>query len=228
MQAGSRNGRELGAKNWLAWLLGGLEVLLALVMTVWILSVPAVFDVYYSLLNVSPHRQDASRIVKWLSSTQRERTLNLALIEGQLGPKELKHYSDVRRVFGSLPGVVAALALLTAVLLAITRSSLQVLTAAQWRGFCLWLLLLVSLGGLALWDWTTFFAWAHQPLFGDRSWRLPKGAYSLTLFPASFWRTLTAAVLGSPALLLGLAAIGLAVWRRARASAEPGSPSGSL
>jgi uncharacterized membrane protein len=184
----------------LSWALGGLAVLTTMVVTIWLLTIPALFQYYYPLLVHSGHTSDAVTVVRWLSSQERERTLNLSVTDRKLGSKELRHFADVRRVFQRLPQCAAALALLTCGLglLAGRRALARVAT----HGLITWAVLLVLVGGLALCDWATFFAWAHRPLFGDRSWRLPNNAYSLQLFPGSFWRGMALVVLVAPGALL--------------------------
>jgi hypothetical protein len=95
------------------------------------------------------HTHDAAAIVNWLSTSHRERSLNLALTDGKLGIQELKHYSDVRRVFRRFPAVLVGLALASALLILAARPSLGLVAAAQWRGLILWAGLLLGIGGLA-------------------------------------------------------------------------------
>src|SRR5690349_21609045 len=78
----------------LAWLIGIWELSLTMALVIWLLSRPALFCLYYPVLGVSSHQRDAVAIVDWLASSRRERSLNLALVDGQLGQKELKHFSD--------------------------------------------------------------------------------------------------------------------------------------
>jgi len=203
------------------WALGALEVLLATALAVWLLTCPTFFRLYYPALRVSPHARDATTVVHWLSSSYRTRSLNLALQEAKMGPQELQHYSDVRSVFRWLPRVAGGLALLIALLVLGFRSLRGRLLSAHYCGLILWLICLLSVGGLAWWNWAAFFAWVHHPLFGDRSWRLPRGSYSLVLFPASFWRMMAATVLLAPALLLGLAALQLRFWQKTNRQPPP-------
>ena len=189
------------------WLLGALEVLLSIALVLWLLTLPVLFRAYYPVLKISKHTHDAAAVVDWLSTSHRERSLNLALTDGKLGIQELKHYSDVRRVFRQFPSLLLGLALASALLIAAAGPSLGSVAAAQWRGLILLAGLLIGIGGLAWWDWPRFFALVHHPLFGDRSWRLPDDAYSLVLFPAEFWRIAVAALLLSPLLFLGLTAL---------------------
>ena len=188
-----------------AWLLGALEVVLIAAGTIWLLTCPAVFRLYYPALKPSSHIHDAVAVVEWLSSNYRERTLGLTMQEGRFDTQELKHYSDVRRVFKRFPELMAILALAFVLSLLSSTKTWRIIAAAQWRGLLIWSILLAVVGGLALWDWPRFFAWVHHPFFGDVSWRLPDDAYSLVLFPASFWRLAVIAVLVMPVLISGLA-----------------------
>jgi hypothetical protein len=200
----------------LAWSLGLLEVLLAIATAMWLLSLPALFGVYYQALNISPHPRDAQTIVAWLASSQPEESINAALVEGQLWPKEISHFADVRKLFRWFPLMAGALAVLSVAALFAAKPSMQTLLAAQARGLLFWIILACFAGGLAWWDWATFFAWVHYPFFGESSWRLPKSSYSLRLFPASFWRLLAGVVLAAPLLLLAMVAA--ASWLRARSA----------
>jgi uncharacterized membrane protein len=191
----------------IACLLGACEVLFCMALSVWFLTLPPVFRAYYPALRVSPHEHDAAAVVSWLSSSHRERSLNLALTDGKLGEKELRHFSDVRRVFRPWPKLLLVLGGLTVFLIAAAPARRPALRAAQWRGLLFWAALVFGIGGLAWLDWPRFFAWVHHPFFGDVSWRLPDNCYSLVLFPSRFWRMAAAFVLFSPALGLGLFAL---------------------
>lgn len=190
------------------WFLAILELALAMTLAIWCLSRPAVFSVYYPALNHGTETQDAVAVVNWLSSTHRQRSLSHALQSGQMQPKELRHYGEVRRLLAQLPGMAGVLAASLLILLMVARPSRALWITAQKRGIVLWLSLLAIAGGLALWDWQLFWAWVHQPFFGPKAWRLSSDAYSLQLFPVAFWRTLTAVVLVAPAIFLGLAWLG--------------------
>jgi integral membrane protein (TIGR01906 family) len=192
-----------------AWSLGVLEVILGMALSLWLLTSPALFRIYYPTLSVSAHARDAAAILDWLATNYRERSLNLALADAKLTQKELTHYSDVRRVFRQFPKVTLGLAFLTVLLAVALRPSLRVISIAQWRGLIFWSLLVLLVGGWAWWDWKQFFAWVHHPFFGDTSWRLPNNSYSLQLFPAPFWAALASAVLLAPVLLVGPAALAL-------------------
>jgi len=194
-------------RSWTIWLMGGLEVLLVMAAAVWLLAVPSVFRAYYPVLQPARYTQDAHAIVSWLSTSHRERSLNLALTEGKLGRKEVQHYSDVRQVFRWFPWLTGGLALATVLLWLVSKPRAPQLLSAQGRGLLVWGALLLIIGGFAWWDWKAFFALVHHPLFGDRSWRLPDNAYSLQLFPAVFWRATAAAVVLAPGLLLGSTAL---------------------
>ena len=191
-----------------AWLLAISCVLWTMALGVTLLSAPSLFRVYYSWTSTSPHEQDALTIVQWLSSSHRERSLRLAVTGGTLTEKELKHYSDVRRFIQQLPALVTGWAALTAIIIAVFRPSRPFLAATAKRAFSAWLLLVLGIGMVAWLDWKTFFALIHQPLFGERSWRLPDHSYSLRLFPPKFWQITSAIVLLAPGLallLMGLA-----------------------
>jgi uncharacterized membrane protein len=185
-----------------AWLVGGLEVALIMASTIWLLTSPALFRWYYPRLNFSSHTHDAAAIVDWLSTDYRERTLGLATHDRKLDMQELKHYSDVRRVFQRFPELIAILAAATILSVLSSPAPRQTIRSAQAWGLLLWGGFLLCAGGLALWDWERFFALVHHPFFGDVSWRLSDDAYSLVLFPARFWGFAMTAVLLAPPLLM--------------------------
>jgi uncharacterized membrane protein len=186
-----------------AWVIGVLGVLLVMAATMWVLTMPAVFKAYYSALGISPWKEDAQTIVNWLASSQAGDSINPQLVNGQLRPKEVSHFGDVRRLFGWFPVIAGVLLVLSALAVCAAKPSRQTLLAAQARGFLFWLVIVGFAGGLSWWDWETFFAWIHYPFFGATSWRLPNSAYSLKLFPASFWRLLAGILLLAPLLILG-------------------------
>lgn len=186
----------------LAWLVGLLEVLSCMALAAWILTLPSVFGAYYPLLGFSSHSRDAQAVVDWLQTDQRQWYLHAAVTGGELTPKELGHFADVRRVFRDLPKVALWLGALAVAMTAAGRLSGTAFSVAQVRGLVVWLALVVCLGGLAYWDWKLLFAWVHRPLFGEHSWRFADSAYSLQLFPQSFWRFTAVAVLLTPAAVL--------------------------
>jgi uncharacterized membrane protein len=194
---------------WRAWLAGSLEMLFFATVSLWLLTAPAVFQVYYPVVQNRADLSDASVIVQWLSSDHRERSLNLEL-NGKLVPAELRHYSDVRRVFRWFRPLTVGVALTFAMTLLLVPPSLKALAACQWRGLIFWSGLLLAIGGLAWWDWNHFFALVHHPFFGDQSWRLPHQAYSLRLFPARFWQIVAGAVLLLPLLASASLAVAFA------------------
>ncbi|MHC1764848.1 MAG: DUF1461 domain-containing protein [Verrucomicrobiia bacterium] len=198
-----------------AWAFGGVQVLFSMALAAWLLTLPAVFGVYYSLLRPSAHTADAKAVVQWLRTEHRTRSLSHTLRDGKLTDKELRHFSDVRQQFPWFSRTALAAAGLAALLVARTKPSHEAFASAQSKAFWIWAALLLVLGGLALWDWKLFFAWMHQPFFGDRSWRMPRSSYSLVLFPASFWQFTAACVLLAPGLTL-LAGCLATRWRTSR------------
>lgn len=198
-----------------AWVFGGLQVLFSMALAAWLLTLPAAFGVYYSLLRPSAHSADARAVVQWLRTEHRTRSLNLALRDGKLTDRELRHFVDVRQQFPWFGRTALAAVILAALWIAVARPSRGAFAAAQRRALWIWAALLLVLGGLAVWDWKLFFAWMHQPFFGDRSWRMPRSSYSLVLFPASFWKFTAACVLLAPGLTL-LAGCLASRWRTSR------------
>jgi len=189
----------------LQWLTAGLQFLSLLTGSIWLLSRPAVFILYYS--NPPQEARDAQAIVRWLNSQTSATEINVPLRAGHLADKETAHFADVRRALQVNQVLFLACTTLLVGILAWKRFSPTLIFAAQTRCLVLcgtlWLFALV----LAVWDWKVFFAWLHDPLFGPTSWRLPRNSYSLQLFPASFWRAIGAAVLLSPVVISTLAAL---------------------
>jgi uncharacterized membrane protein len=209
-----------------AWLLGSFEVLFCMAVTLWLLTSPALFSRYYPPLHISRHTRDAEAIVKWLSTSYRTRSLNLALTSGQLSSKELHHYADVRQVFRWFPRLATGFLIGLLALVTLARPVLPALARAQWRGLLVWSFFWLILGGAAWWDWNWFFARLHHPFFGDTSWRLPDAAYSLQLFPARFWRLAVTAVALGPLTVLGaLAGTCTLLQGFSQRRGEPGSRS---
>src|SRR5689334_21588409 len=135
-----------------AWAVGVLELLCAVMFVGWFLTLPAVFKTYYPALQDSHRDRDAEAVVRWLSTSHRERTLNLSLVNGRFGPKELRHYSDVRRVFAWFPKLALIFGLSAGAVLFWGRPSRQFVTAAHKRAAILWLVLVVGTGAVAWWD----------------------------------------------------------------------------
>lgn len=189
----------------LQWLTAGLQFLSLLSGSVWLLSRPFVFTLYYS--NPPQEARDAQAIVRWLNSQKPAKAINVPLRAGHLTDKETAHFGDVRRALQANQALFLACTTLLVGILAWKRFSPTLIRAAQPR--CLVLCGTLSLFSLvlALWDWKVFFAWLHDPLFGPTSWRLPRNSYSLRLFPAPFWGAIGATVLLSPAVISALAAL---------------------
>jgi hypothetical protein len=73
-------------QQWVAWPTGALEVLLSMALSVWLLTLPSVFGVYYpALAGISFHTRDAEAVVRWLTTSYRERSLYLAVTDRRLG-----------------------------------------------------------------------------------------------------------------------------------------------
>lgn len=198
--------KRAGFKAAAPWLLGTLEFPILALLMIWLLSSPVIFRWYYPTLGFSPNTADAVAVVNWISSDHRERTLNHSLSSGQLSPKELRHFSDVRRLFGRVPAMVMLLGLIAGIAIALVSSRAWVVATAQHRGLLVWGGLIIAGGILAGLDWKFFWSLVHYPFFGEQSWRFPSRSYSLQLFPRQFWMIMTAAVLLTPALLMGVLA----------------------
>jgi integral membrane protein (TIGR01906 family) len=181
-----------------AGLMGGIQAGVSMLLAVSLLISPSCFQKYYPLLRISNHTADAQAVVDWLSTSYRQRTLSLALAEGQFSSQELQHYADVRRLFRWFPKLTVAGAVVFLVLLAAIRPSRKIVIDSQRRSMFVSLLILLTVGTLALWDWKLLFALVHRPFFGDVSWRLPNSAYSLQLFPARFWQWTLGVILIAP------------------------------
>jgi hypothetical protein len=196
------------------WSAAFVEVILLVGIGCWLLAQPILFGGYYPILSGAPYRNDATRLVRWLHSSEPESALESGFRHGRLRAKEVKHYADVRKLFQRLKLSLLMTTLGAAAVMAIGRPSVAFLGQVQARALAL-LLLATAFGSLlAWWDWKTFFAWIHYPLFGESSWRLGRSAFSLALFPADFWRNTGLFLMSVP--LIGVVALwlGLRRWTR--------------
>jgi hypothetical protein len=186
-----------------AWGLGFIELIAGLLMAVWLLSSPPVFRLYYPASGDPARVADATTIVEWLAGQESFTALNSQLTRGALTRKELNHYADVRRILEQVSTAVwLSACVVMALIVAAFKISPDVLQAAQWRGLSVLGILMLASCALAWWDWEVLFAWMHYPLFGPTSWRLSRTAYSLQLFPDSFWQTSTIIVCAFPVLMM--------------------------
>ncbi|MEW6156499.1 MAG: DUF1461 domain-containing protein [Verrucomicrobiota bacterium] len=183
-----------------AWAMALAELLAVVGLAIFLFSRPAVFSFYYRWLHEQGEFQDAQRIVDWVSG--KRPALPLPLMGGQLTPKEIRHYEDVRQLFEKVPGAAVLAAIVGALIVYGARERRELFAAAQVRALILFSLFLMASAALAWWDWKTFFAWVHQPFFGSTSWRLGRGAYSLQLFPKAFWQITGCTVIAFTGLLL--------------------------
>lgn len=164
--------------------------------------------------------------MRWQRTSFRERSLNLALRDGQFSQKELKHYSDVRRWLQRVPLLATFLPTALAVASLTFKTSRADRLRVHKTGLIVWLIVAGLAGVIAWWNWQGVFALVHRPFFGERSWRLPNSAYSLALFPPVFWSAAFGLVLLSPALLyavvIALSGVGSFLERSAPARASEG------
>lgn len=195
-----------GWQQLMAWVIGILEVTALLLGAGWLLMRPAIFGWYYPAVKESARAPDAARIVRWLSNRESIWTLNPGLKWGQLRRNELDHYEDVRRWLNRVPAALLGVSAAGALGVLMNRRA-GMLEAVQWRGLAFLGFLLVFGACFAAWDWKVFFAWIHYPFFGESSWKLSRGAYSLQLFPAQFWRLMGTVWLIAPFVALASAGI---------------------
>ena len=184
----------------------GLLTLLSILIL--ILSLPPVWDVVYrTAMPESIHKlyaEDAKRISDgfWQPTpyTQINQELNFTKYRGNaLGAKEIEHFEDVRAMVRSLryPAIIGLL------FLALWRWLAK--RPIQWH-FSLLYLVLIG-GTLAVWGaiaWRNMFRTLHWWIFQDDSWILPKGCYTLKLFPYAVWQLASIVVLSALTLCIVL------------------------
>lgn len=153
-----------------------------------LLSTPPIWEAVYDYAmpeNQHPQlKKDAFTISKAFWNTSTYEDLNQDFRYRKLGKKEVSHFEDVRTIIRSLiyPLIVGALILLC------WHRLLRRNIYWHWS-----LLQLVVLGGIfAIWGsihWRHMFHTLHWWIFQNDSWILPKGCYSLILFPYAIWQT---------------------------------------
>jgi integral membrane protein (TIGR01906 family) len=138
--------------------------------------------------------------------------------------RELGHMVDVKmltRAALTVLTVALPVALVLGVLLARQPQHRPRLGVALMTGGSIALLLMVTVAGLALVAWDTFFTGFHQAFFADGTWIFDYSDTLIRLFPERFWfdAALTIGVLTAVGALICIAAgWGLA---RPRARREP-------
>lgn len=208
-------GRRLG----LVWLWALLQLLASATFLIWLCFRPGLFDWYYPVLVSRDHAGDAGLIVRWLDSREPGVWLNSHLKKGALRPKEIAHFEDVRRVLRRGRILMACSWVALGVLGLVAQMKSKEIRAAQERVFILTGAILGLGLFFALWDWRVLFAWLHQPFFGPTSWRMPRAAYSLALYPERFWQVMSFAVIAGTILIGAVVLWGSALRRKAPAAA---------
>jgi hypothetical protein len=193
------------ARVMVPWLFGSLEMLALLIVSIWLLAAPRVFQAYYPFLNSRGNVSDATLVSKWLWSKGSVFDLNPNLSSGKFIRKELSHYADVRRWLRRTPPLFAGLLLSMGILWQISPTR-ETFSRAQWRGLTLLMLLSTVSAAVAFWNWRFFFAAIHYPFFGSTSWKLPDNCYSLRLFPSLFWQFAGSIAIALPAIVLAATA----------------------
>lgn len=186
-----------------------LLLLCLLTAGVAIVAQPAVFKVIYSYsMKDQPMLvEDGMKIAKGLSGHRPYSKINKTLSRGSIGEREIYHFEDIRKKIRTARAVslVSCVGLLM----------VGVACAARW-----WRVLRMSLiwfGSSAVvatvWamiHFRHFFRSLHWWIFQDDTWILPKGCYSLKLYPYAVWQTAGAVVLIG---LLFLLVLGCVIFR---------------
>ena len=134
--------------------------------------------------------EDSKRISEGRWSRDGYETINKSLKAYFLLPVEQKHYEDVR---GLLHLALAVSLLLIAILWLAQK-------LVEWRGVWAWALgVYVALAAtFGIWSMISFrhlFRTLHWWIFQDNSWIMPKGSYSLFLYPHAIWKVAVAFVM---------------------------------
>lgn len=142
-------------------------------------------------------REDAKEISRAYWTGKSYSDINKGFHFVRMRDKEVAHFEDVRALIHFL-FIPLGVGLIT---LAIWKWGLK--KRIPW----FWSLIYMSFFGaiMAIWGvlaWRHMFQTLHWWIFQDDSWILPKGCYSLHLFPYAVWQTVGTVVLGSLFLLL--------------------------
>ena len=172
-----------------------------------LLSTPLIWGYIYKSSTTSPTKeitsiqlsfqQDGMKISNayWQNKSYKE--VNKSLNFPVLKEKEIRHFEDVRNIIRGMfyPLITGVLILLTWVLFFKEKIS--------------WGMVLLQfgvLGGcLATWgivNWRHMFRTLHWWVFQNDSWILPKGCYSLRLFPYAVWQTAAMYLFATAAFIL--------------------------
>lgn len=163
------------------------------------ISIPPVWDAAYrntmeTKLFAYPkgaeYLEDSRKISAGLWSGESYATINKGLKAYFLVPVEQKHYEDVR-------ALLRRALVLSAVLLAILLFARK---RVEWREVWTWAmaLYLALAAAFSIWSVISFrhlFRTLHWWIFQDNSWIMPKGSYSLFLYPHAVWKVAGAFVI---------------------------------
>jgi integral membrane protein (TIGR01906 family) len=137
--------------------------------------------------------------------------------EPAFNERELEHMVDVKRALWGLlrAGALAGLVVVGGTAALGARPATRHRAAAALVGGSLLLLgLLITVGGLMVFQWQAFFTGFHELFFASGTWTFPYSDTLIRLFPIRFWMDVAVVIVGL--LVIQAAAIGggAYVWHR--------------
>ncbi|MFK7910517.1 MAG: DUF1461 domain-containing protein [Akkermansiaceae bacterium] len=168
-----------------------------------VVAQPTVFkSIYGYAMSAKPEMlDDGLLIAEELSGTQPYTEINKNLSGGRLGKREIYHFEDIRKKL--LTAKVVAVVSLVGMLL------VGVACSARWKRVATWSLIwfvsiIIASAVWAVYSFRHFFRTLHWWVFQDDSWILPKGCYSLRLYPYAVWQVSGVVLAGVVLILLAI------------------------
>ena len=191
-----------------------LLVLSAIVLLgVYTVSQPTVFAFIYEQISVHEGgvQRDGVLIAKAMRGSESFELVNKRLEAGRMGPREIYHFDDVRNKLraSSLLMLGFFLCVLISSMAARIRWTRVIVSSITW-----YLTLAVASVVWVSISFRSFFRTLHWWIFQDNTWMLPKGCYSLQLYPYLVWQVLGAVVLSGTLLILIVPLIYNSILRR--------------
>ena len=137
--------------------------------------------------------------------------------ESAFNERELEHMVDVKRALWGLlqTGAAAGLVVVGGVAALGAWPATRPRAAAALVGGSLLLLgLLVTVGGLMVFQWQAFFTGFHELFFASGTWTFPYSDTLIRLFPIRFWMDVAAVIVGLLVVQAVAIAGGAFIWYR--------------
>jgi integral membrane protein (TIGR01906 family) len=137
--------------------------------------------------------------------------------EPAFNERELEHMVDVKKALWGLlrTGAVAGLIVAGGTAALGARPTTRPRAAAALVGGSLLLLgLLVTVGGLMVFQWQAFFTGFHELFFASGTWTFPYSDTLIRLFPIRFWMDVAAVIVGLLVVQAVVIGGGAFIWHR--------------